>query len=251
MPGGRCRSCHGTGRCYYCDGSGKSLTGRCVLCFGSGICERCGARRRSADPIFDWLCESYSTPSRRPTLLGLLPSPRTHDFFIVPHRRPHDFLFLVRTQRPHPIRTSPSPSMRRRTSIRMPVVAQPIRASRRPFGLAPVNRTQTWLLRSMPGVCFEHVDDQTNRTEHKHARQIAPRIAVPKSRLSFDFLLVSPARQIRTYSNSFITRAIFPNRSSTFANTVPPANAPSPFRTPADIPVKISIPSSIFATGQM
>jgi hypothetical protein len=53
------------------------------------------------------------------------------------------------------------------------------------------------------------------------------------------------------YSNSFITRAILPNRSSTFANTVPPANEPSPFRCPAVMPVKISIPSSIVATGQM
>jgi hypothetical protein len=53
------------------------------------------------------------------------------------------------------------------------------------------------------------------------------------------------------YSNSFITRAIFPSRSSTFANTVPPANAPSPFREPALIPVKTSIPSSIFPTGQI
>jgi len=159
--------------------------------------------------------------------------------------------FLIPAQRPHPIRTLLSPSMRRRIQPRMSIVAQAIRTSRRPFGLAPVNWTQTWLMRSMPGVCFEHVDSQRDCTEHGRARQIAPRIATPKSRLSFGCLLVPSARQIKAYSNSFITRAIFPNRSSTFANTVPLANAPSPFRAPADIPVKISIPSSIFATGQM
>jgi hypothetical protein len=53
------------------------------------------------------------------------------------------------------------------------------------------------------------------------------------------------------YSNSFIVCAILLNRSFTCANTVQLANVPSPLRCPAALPVKISIPSSIFATGQM
>src|SRR5579871_2281045 len=133
----------------------------------------------------------------------------------------------------------------------MPIVAKPIRAPRRPLRLAPVIGTQTRPAWSAPVMYFDRVDTQQNHGEEQRTSQIATYIAIPKSRLSLDFLLVSPTRQIRPYSNSFITRAIFPSRSSTFANTVPPANAPSPFRTPALIPVKTSIPSSIFPTGQI
>jgi len=52
------------------------------------------------------------------------------------------------------------------------------------------------------------------------------------------------------HSNSFSVSAISRSRSSTRANTVPASNFPSPSLFPAVTSVRISIPSSTFATGQ-
>ncbi len=111
---------------------------------------------------------------------------RSHDFLIARHRRPHAFS-IIRTQRPHPIRTLPSPRMRCRANIRMSVVAQPIRPSRRPFRQRPIPRTQICTTTNVSprenGVHQVPNQDQHDRPDHiAHTITIKQRRRSPWSR---------------------------------------------------------------------
>jgi hypothetical protein len=96
--------------------------------------------------------------------------------------RPHT-VFNIRSQRLHPVRALPSPGVRRRTSIRMPVVAEPIRPPRRPFRERTIPRT---LFRA-PVLTSSHpngIDHEPNQDHHDRPENVASRIAIKNSRPS-------------------------------------------------------------------
>jgi hypothetical protein len=72
--------------------------------------------------------------------------------------------------------------VRRRIGIRMSVVAQTIRASRRPLGKATVDRTSIRSERARPFPRENEIEHDPNCNEKNTACEIATRIAIQKSR---------------------------------------------------------------------
>jgi hypothetical protein len=107
---------------------------------------------------------------------------RPHDFLVPRHRRPRA-LSIIRPQWPHPIRTLPSPRMRRRTNIRMRIVTKSTCPPRRPFRQRPIPRAQICATTNV-SPRENGIHHEPNQDQHKRPDHVARRITIKKSRRS-------------------------------------------------------------------